>query len=337
VAALLIFLWRRSQSTPAEPDRAATARSSSSADDNASSSAPVISIPVPTVTATVASSFKFGWGTRDGELGHNRRQEGNAEGPMSIATDGDTTIVLDQVNGRLVKIGPDGKPRGNMNVPVTAADDIAVSGDGKIAVLDKLADKTVAIMGQDGKVVGRLPLQGKGVEETGGVTGVFVDGKNVYAEYEHGTLVLLGDTSGKANEDRTQIPGRPSRDGKYLWSVGITDGPSGRLWLSSMDRQTMASRFTRELKMGMTVHAIRMLDTDKQGTVYLATEIEAGQVALLLTCISPADGHPLGSVQLPANTEPEESLRDLAVLDEGGVVYQHRTQDGVTIGKYDCR
>jgi outer membrane protein assembly factor BamB len=257
---------------------------------------------------------------------------------MSLSVDKDgNALVLDQVNGRLVRVGKDGRPRGTIGLPVSAAQDIAVTDDGKIAVLDRLSDKTVAIMGEDGKVIGRLPIEGKGVEEAGGVTAVFADGKNIYAEYEHGALVLLGDTSGRPSDDRTQLPGRPSRDGKTIWSTGITDGPSGRLWLSAIDRATMQNRFTRELRMGMPVDSIRLLDTDKQGIVYLATVVEAGQEALLLTCISPNDGHPLGSVQLPANTLPEESLRDLAVLDEGGVLYQHRTEDGVTIGRYDCR
>jgi hypothetical protein len=99
----------------------------------------------------------------------------------------------------------------------------------------------------------------------------------------------------------------------------------------------MEHRFTRQLKMGMVVHTILLLDTDKQGTVYLATGVEAGEHAVLLTCIAPSDGHVLGSVQLPATTQPEESFRDFAVQDDGGVLYQYRTDQGVTVSKYDCR
>ena len=208
-----------------------------------------------------------------------------------------------------------------------------------MAVLDRLADKTVVVMGPDGKLVGRLPLAGKGVAPTGGVTGVFVDGKKIYVEVEHGSLVSVGDTSGAADPERSQLPGRPSRDGKTLWSAGIIDKGQGRMWLASMDRASLEQRFTRQLQLGMPMMSIVLLDTDRQGTVYLGTIVEPAQgtEALLLTCVSPADGHALGSVQLPANGMPEETFRDLAVLDEGGVVYQLRTDKGVTLARYDCR
>jgi hypothetical protein len=336
---LALVVWRAMTTGAASQagSQATTAASSTPPAPSAASAAPV-AVPAPTVVATVASSMKLGWGTGDNQLGHERRQEGDAEGPMSLATDKDgNALVLDQVNGRIVKIGPDGKTRATIKLPVTAAQDLAVGDDGKMAVLDRLSDKTVAIMGPDGKVIGNLPLEGQGVAESGGVTGVFMDGNDVYAEYEHGSLVLLGDTSGNAAADRTEIPGRPSRDGKTIWSAGITDGPAGRLWLSAVDRATMQNRFTRELGMGMPVRTIVLLDTDKQGVVYLGADVEAGQEAVLLTCFAPTDGHALGSVELPANTMPEESMRDFAVLDDGGVLYAHRTDAGVTIGRYDCR
>src|SRR5581483_8054690 len=159
--------------------------------------------------------------------------------------------------------------------------------------------------------------------------------KKVWAEYEHGALVSLGDTSGNADTDRAQMSGRPSRDGLYLWSAGITDMDGGILWVTSILRSSMEHRFTKQLKMGMPVRAIVLLDTDKQGIVYLGTIVEPAQEAVLLTCIAPSDGHVLGSVQLPPNTMPEESFRDFAVQDEGGVVYQQRSEQGVTLSKYD--
>lgn len=33
---------------------------------------------------------------------------------------------------------------------------------------------------------------------------------------------------------------------------------------------------------------------------------------------------------------PEESFRDLVVLDEGGVVFTHRTEEGVTYEQLVC-
>ena len=56
-----------------------------------------------------------------------------------------------------------------------------------------------------------------------------------------------------------------------------------------------------------------------------------------VSCLDPLDGRPIGKIELPANTMPEESFRDLAVFDEGGVLYALRTEQGVTFQRYDCR
>lgn len=331
---IVLVAWRWQQpGAPAEP----APITATAAAPSPSSGAPETIPPPRIVPITTQGEMELAWGNGSDQLGHERRQEGNAEGPMSLAIDKDSTLLLDQVNGRLVRRSREGKFLKSIGLPVQGAQDVAVGDDGKLAVLDRLIDKTVAIMGPDGNVIGKLPLEGPGIAETGGVTGVFVDGKKVYAEYEHGMLVLLGDTSGNPDKDRTEMPGRPSRDGLYLWSAGISDSAGGILWVASLQRPSMEHRFTRQLKMGMPVHTILLLDTDKQGTVYLATGVEAGSDAILLSCIAPSDGHVLGSVQLPATTQPEESFRDFAVLDEGGVLYQYRTDRGVTVSKYDCR
>lgn len=80
------------------------------------------------------------WGSSPGQLGRERRQEGNAEGPMAL----------------------------------TAA------RNGDLVVLDRLADGVVAILDNDGRPMGELPLLGPSVKEGGAVTGLFVDGDDVY-------------------------------------------------------------------------------------------------------------------------------------------------------------
>ena len=39
---------------------------------------------------------------------------------------------------------------------------------------------------------------------------------------------------------------------------------------------------------------------------------------------------------LPVNTMPEETFRDLTVLDDGGVLYAIRSNDGVSYRRFDC-
>jgi len=185
-------------------------------------------------------------------------------------------------------------------------------------------------------VLGELPLEGEGLDELGFVTGVFVDGKDVYVEKEHGPLLRLGTTDGQPG-DRIEVPGRPTRDGLSYIKAGIIEPELGRMYISSVDRKTMQHRFTREYRQGSEIRGILLLDTDKAGTIYLATLlIQNGQETVLLSCHEPLKGIPTGTTVLPVNTMPEETFRDMVVLDEGGVVYSVRTEQGVSYQKYDC-
>ena len=118
----------------------------------------------------------------------------------------------------------------------------------------------------------------------------------------------------------------------------VHDAAEGRAYVSSIDRKTDEHRFTRELRLKATIRTIVLLDTDKKGIIYFATEIadEPGVPVILLTCLEPLKGVPVGSAVMPANTLPEETFRDLTVLDGGGVVYALRSEQGVTYQKYDC-
>ena len=288
-----------------------------------------------------------GWGAGLFELGRERPAEGNPEGPMSFTLDGSgNPIVLDQVNGRLVRYSKDGKPLDAIPVAQQAPQDLAVSRSGSLAVLDRLAGKSVAVMSKDGKLQGELPLAGKNIDNTGAVTGVFVDGENVYVEREHGPLVKVGDTSGKPDPEQPEIPGRPTRDGLSFILANLVEPEAGRLAITSIERKSLQHRFTRELRLGETVVGLVLLDTDRSGVIYLGTLSEkvmgpnpaapaTGYVHLI--CLDPLQGTPIGQAQLPANETPEESFRDFAVLDGGGVVYAHRTEQGVTYQRFDCQ
>jgi hypothetical protein len=260
-------------------------------------------------------------------------------GPMSVAADDKGRLyVLDQVNHRMVRRTADGAVEGTAALQLTAAQDVAVGGDGSVAVLDRLGDKAIALYDDKMQLRGQLPLVGEGIEEPGLVTGVFVDGKDVYVEREHGPLVKIGDVNGIPAEPRTEIPGRPSRDGLSYLSAGLIDAAAGRAYVSAIDRKTNEHRFTRELRYAAEIQSLDLLDSDKQGTIYFAVTIWQGGRApsVLLQCLEPKKGVPVGSAVLPANMLPEETFRDYTVLDEGGVIYAHRTEQGVSYEKYDC-
>ena len=63
----------------------------------------------------------------------------------------------------------------------------------------------------------------------------------------------------------------------------------------------------------------------------------AGEEIVDLVCLEPTHGAPIGEQTLPANTMPEETFRDFAVREEGGVLYSHRTESGVQMIQADCR
>jgi hypothetical protein len=223
---------------------------------------------------------------------------------------------------------------------------VTVARDGTIVLLDRLVDRSIALHDPSGALRARIPLEGVG--ETGALTGVFTDGADVYVEREHGPLVKVGDLAGTPSEGHPEIPGRPGRDGRSFLSAGIIDAAAGRAWVSSIDRASGQHRFTREIRYRAEIAAILLLDTDRGGTIYFAVELHdavddgapAGQAGLrpwiLLQCLDPLHGQPTGSAVLLANTLPEESLRDLTVPDDGGVVEALRSANGVSYERHEC-
>ncbi len=286
---------------------------------------------------------QFGWGKGANQLGRKRSREGNPEGPMSLTIDrAGNAWVLDQANGRIVRLDDRGKQVGETPLTVQAAQDLTVAKNGNAVVMDRLVDKAVAVLGPDGKQLGEISLKGSDPNK---LTGVFTDGDGVYVEKEHGDLTRIGDTSGKADADHTQIPGRPTRDGRSYISAQISDGARGHVAVTEIDRASQEHRFTRDLPFGMPVMMILLLDTDSSGLIYLATvgehpgatSVDPTQQVVDLLCLDPLDGRPLGRAEVPANTSADETFREMTVLDSGGVMFLYRTETGSELRFIDCR
>ncbi|HEX8537747.1 MAG TPA: hypothetical protein VF664_09805 [Cystobacter sp.] len=290
---------------------------------------------------------ELGWGSGPSELGRKHAEESNPEAPMSLAVDAlGGIVVLDQVNGRLVRLDSAGKVAGTLPVTQQVPQDVTVSRDGTLLVLDRLKDKSVALLNPDtGQLIGELPVEGKGIPMSSAVTSTFVDGDSVYVEREHGALVRIGDLSGRADAERPELPGRPSRDGRSFLSAAITDRGAGRVVVNAIDRQSGQHRYTREYRLEFPLMFILLLDTDRSGLIYLGVmgELPTGKAepavepGVRLFCLDALDGRMVGQANLPANTLPEETFRDFAVLDEGGVIYKHVTKSGVTLQRAHCR
>ena len=267
-----------------------------------------------------------GWGSGIGKLGRDRPQEGNPEGPMSLVLFGRDLLILDQVNARLSRYDADGRLKATIDAPATAQD-LAVAKDGTVAMIDRLVGKTVTLVDATGKKIGELPL-GARLPEPGLVTAVVIDGKDVYAEKEHGALVLLGTTDGTPAGETVQLSGRPSKDGTLLLTAGFSSKPAGRAYLNAMDRKTTTSKFAVQISFPRPAHAIVLLDSDAKGTIYLG--VAAGEPGdANVACLDPSDGHVLGRVVLPLSHTPEESFRDFTVGEDGTIAFAVRGENGI--------
>jgi hypothetical protein len=336
-------------STPGATATAApgTAQPGAPASPRPSGQTPAAPPSQPAASSKPEVFAELGWGSGPSQLGRHRPEEANPEAPMSMAADLlGNVVVLDQINGRLLRMDPEGKVLGSFPVTQQTPQDVVMAKDGSLLVLDRLKDKTVAILNPDtGAPRGELPVAGKNIPEPGLVTGTFVEGDSVYVEREHGPLVRIGDTSGNADPERPEIPGRPTRDGRlYVFST-ISDRKAGRVIVNAVDRQTGQHRYTREYRFGFPLLSINLLDSDLAGTLYLGVTGELPSITaepphnygVRVYCLDSVEGKVLGQTDLPLNTLPEETFRDFAVLDEGGLLYRHITDSGVTLLRARCR
>ncbi len=286
---------------------------------------------------------KAGWGKGRGELGRAEPSSGNPEGPTAVAWDASgRVLVLDRVNARVVAYDERGEAVGHVPTAVRSPQELLPTDDGHLLVLDRTADRTVAVHDAQGKLVGELPIEGSGVEDGGDVTGMFVEGDSVYVETGHAGLVRIGDTSGQPDAERPTLAGRPTRDGRALLRAELVDRAAGVVRVRLLDRQTGQERLARNVSLGTPLFAIAQLDSDRSGRVYLAVhagrETPSGEVVgeeLRVACLGPSL-EPRGMARLPPNVLPDESFRDLAVTDDGRLLYMHRTTAGVTVDTYAC-
>jgi hypothetical protein len=341
LAGFLAYVRWHTPSDKAPTPLASTVPSSSAAP--VASTAPPLASDAATTSATNAVALDAGtlpppivrarWGSGFDDLGRSRPQEGNAEAPMSLALAGDDVIVLDQVNGRVVRFDKGGRRVGAQPATVTTQD-VAIAGDGTMALLDRLADRKVTLVTPDNRRL-ELPLAEGTTGEPGLLTGLFVDGTDVYVEKEHGALVRVGTTDGKTDLEPKTLSGRPSKDGALLLTAAFVDQSEGKTVLNAFDRRKGALRFARQISFPRPAHAIVLLDSDAAGTLMLGVSVGATP-ELSVVCMDPADGRPTGKVVIPLSQVAEETFRDVAVRPDGTIVYAHRTEEGVEIRTARC-
>ena len=275
------------------------------------------------------------WGSGPSQFGRPTEEEGQDTGVnMTVDSKGDI-VLLDRVNGRILRVAADGKFAGAMPLPNGGAVDVAVAKDGTLAVLGGEQPQRVTLLGVDGNVLGSLRAE----SENGPFRGVTVAGRDVFAESHSGELVRLGDIQG-ADDGRHTLPeGRPMRDGHGFLSAVISDAEAGTLHVYVLEGEPLHQRFSRQAQLNLTVEGLFLVDTDAAGVIYIgltgmAPSTRTPRLARLV-CFEPQRGNVVGTVDLPI--KPEETIVDAAVPDSGGMSYAVWTRNGLRLVHAECR
>jgi hypothetical protein len=341
VAAVGAWLWIRRAPEPAAKPIAQSAAPVAAATESAatkSAAAPVVA-PVKALAKPGDIVVRAGWGSGPNQVGRRHDPESSPEAPMAVTAAPDGSLwILDQVNRRATR-WKDGKPAGSLSFGSDAAQDLVFGSEGRALVLDRLADKSVAVYGPDGTLLNSLSLVGPGITEGGSVTGVFTDDSGIYVEREHGVVVQIADASGQST-DRTELIGRPSRDGKLLLQAALADRAGGLISVRAFDRQTQQPAWSATVGLGAPVLHILALDSDKNGGVYVAAadgnESAAPPYRIVdeqLVVVRLIGGTERGRATLPMAPTADETFRPITVADDGTVYVMVPGDDGVTIQK----
>jgi hypothetical protein len=300
--------------------------------DHASAASPLEkTAPAPFLT--------LAWGSEPGQLGHKLDPESAPEGPMSLTTDREGRLfVLDQVNRRVQVFGADGKLAKVVPIGSDTVQDLLVLDDGTLVLLDRLRARSLVFLAPSGERA-EVPLEGHGIAEGGGVSGLLAFGESVWVDVEGQALVRVADLRGKPDLDRTAWDGRPSRKDGTLWRLTLPEKPDKTALLRRVARsgKVLASR---AVAFDMPIRHLTAQETDRQGRLYLGAHLElrdgGGRVVEekeSLLVLSP-EGKRLAKMELPATEGPEEQFRTIDVSPEG-LVHQLRCTDaGVEIRRW---
>lgn len=275
----------------------------------------------------------WAFGSEGRALGRGVDPDGNPIAPASfLAGANGELIVLDQENRRIVR--SDGT---SIPLPGARADDLARAHDGSLAVLDREGGKDVAVVDERGRVRGRLPLEGEGVEDARDISRVVVSGDDVYVERNGGgPLVRIGGIDGKPGAERTEVDGIPARDGTALVSAGITDEDEGRAWVTVAEPDG-THRWTRELTFPGELTAMGFVDAAGGGVwVVLLAGSTPAEYLNVAVCLDAQSGAVRARAALAVEDPPWASFRDFSVRDDGALVAAMRSDHGVSFATYAC-
>jgi len=290
--------------------------------------------------------FRAPWGSGSREVGRRKARESNPEAPMSLIPGANGgLLLLDQVNQRILRRDAQGRDLAPVPIGSTTAQDIALSPNGDIAVLDRIGkNPSVEVRDSSGKLKGRFKVVGGRITKGGGITGLFYGPGGIYAENDSDDLVLVADKDGKQTDLEQVLPGRPTRDGKQFIKAGIASRKAGKVYVQSHDIKG-ALLWEVPLTLDRPVLQILLLASDSSGRIYLGAEVgredpQTQKTVDQATAVQRLSrlGKPDGVLLLPASTtDPAETYRPLSVSPDGVVYQMLPSALGVTVTAYRFR
>lgn len=304
------------------------------------------------------------WGNGPRALGKHEGPEQNPTAPMAIAAGAMGLWVLDQVNGRVVRLQGVGEAATLVDdTPVALADpyDLALDDLDAVAptllVLDRQVDGVVValtpgragerwrmdIRGDGGAVFDpEAPAGPSGIAFGGGITGLFVHDGGVWVEWAHERCHRLGGLDGGRVGIGQRMPGRPDQEGRLGLAaerLGEHVFVNGRS-LSASAAEAMEPTFRVGASFAHPVFALRALEDNGHGEVWVAAntlrERDGGQIVaegldvVLLGHNGVVDHR--GSATLEQG--PHEQARTFSADVHGGLWHLARRHDGVVIERW---
>jgi hypothetical protein len=293
--------------------------------------------------------FKTPWGSGKTELNHLIPEEANPEAPMSFVIDNSEKIfVLDQVNERVQVYDKTGKHIKTVPIPAVTFSDIAIGESGNLFLLDQFVYKAVVLIDDKGNILKKIELIGKGITETVNVSEIYSREDGLWVVVGN-TMVRLCDISGEPYKDRQMAPGRFSQDDKSLLRTKVVGEITAavlrnKLTKSSMNTYKISGKDTYTIYFDIPIFFIRMVDTDKNGNIYLVAElleesIDEGPPYSIensheIVVVLDSNGNEKKRIYMPVSSEAEEVNRSHRVTPDGTIYQLVIREEGATMWRY---
>jgi len=285
---------------------------------------------------SVAEVVRARFGAGPDALGITTPKEANPEGPMSFALGRNGEIyILDQVNSR-IQVFRNGRRRRTIRIRGQTFADIDVTPDKKIVLLDNSVKKAVYTLDPEGRVLGSVPLEGRGIPYAPAVEGVYSRGDRkwagIWVDVEERS-VRIATLGGAPHPDRVSVPGHFSFNGRRLMRARKIGETTAVVHLTGEDSFARWSEYVVSFEMPVA-HLLGLWD-DRNGRIYLGAFLEDGSRASNVVVILSPQGRELGRVRLFVQRMPHEIYRSVRVSPEGKIYQMALDARGVFVRMFD--